>query len=247
MQHVTVPKISGHVEIQRLDKDLEVIDPNVGGENGPNLILNNFREWLPRLLVPQIITSRPDNSPGLDSWMNRRIALIGFGVGSGGPIPSVKPESPEDGRSELVQELDYPNSKLGLQAPMRRIPLIPGSPSEINGPGVSEIPAFFLLKEVDPDGVTITQVSGGGSELVLKFTVLAGEYIGNIMEYCLYLGGGDASDDSQFEFDSINHPSVFERTRLSRENAIPIARKTRNAPIEKTYDFAFRAIWRIRT
>ena len=213
-----------------------------------NLVVNLFREWLPRQLAPQLITGRADNSEGDDTWRNRRIALVGFGAGDEGDPPSVKPEDPEDGRTLLVGESSYPNSKLGLQAPMRRIPLTPSGPSEINRPtGFGDPPnedinGYYLLKEVDPDGVTITQVDLGGSEIQFSFTVEGDEYVGDIMEYCLYFGGGDASDDSTFDIGD----GSLDKRRLSRESAIPIARKTRSSAFPKTKGLRFRLDWRLR-
>jgi hypothetical protein len=207
-----------------------------------NLVLNMFRFLLPALLAPQIVTGRGDNTASDTTWLNRRLCLAGFGIGDGATTPSVKPEDPEDGRTMLVGETDYLNSKQGLQGPIRRVPLVPGNPSEVNTPS-SPINSYYLFKEVDADGVVITQFDGGGAELRFVFTLDEDEYIGNIMEYALYFSGDDASDDSTFEVD----PGENERVRLSRETAIPCARKTRASKYEKTSASKSRLVWRITT
>ena len=250
-----LPGVRGFVEIEYYNReDTPGIDVPFHKETEElvdieNLVVNLFREWLPRLIAPRIITGRVDNSESDTTWRDRRVCLIGFGAGDeGSPTPSVKPEDPEDGRTLLVGEASYPNSKLGLQGPMRRIPLNPTGPSEVNrpvgfgDPTNEDIDGLFLLKEVDPDGISMVQVALGGSEISFTYTVEEDEYVGNIMEYGLYLGGGDAADDTQFDIGGGN----LERRRLSRNNAVLIARKTRNLPIEKTRDFKFRAIWRLR-
>ena len=243
-----VAQIKGLVEIECI-RNGEVFYREVDEFKVQNLIVNLFRQYLPLLISPKLITGRADNSPGVNTWIDRRICLIGFGIGDGGDPPSVRPEDPEDGRTLLVGESDYPNSKLGLQGPIRRVPLTPTGPSEVNlpvgaGDPVNEdINGYYLLKEVDADGVSVVHTPGGGSEVTFTFTVEEDEYIGNIMEYGLYMGGGEPTDTSTYEVE----PGVYEVRRLDRENAIMVARKTRNKPLEKTRDFKIRVRWRIRT
>lgn len=237
--------IRGFVEIEHLDPITgQVLHVESGGDfDAQNMIVNYAREMLPLLLAPKIISGRGNNSPSSTTWLDRRVCLIGFGIGDGGsPNPTVKPEEPEDGRSKLIGESAYPNSKQGLQQPIRRVPTVPGEPSGAHS-GASPINSYYLFKEVDADGVTITQFEGGGAEIKFQFTVEEDEYIGNIMEYGLYLGGGDAGDDSTYEVD-VGEP---ERRRLSRESATMLARKTRNSKFEKVSGYKFRFNWRIRT
>jgi len=238
----TIPPFTGFVEIEQLDLQGNLVALE---SQGFNLVLNNFRQYLPRLLAPRIVTGRTDNSSGNNSWLDRRIALLGIGIGDGAvPTPTVKPEDPEDGRTRLLGGLftDDEDAKQGLQGPIRRIPLTPSGPSEKHTL-VSPINSFYLFKEVDIDGIAFQDIGGGGSEIKFRFTVDSDEYIGNIMEYGLYLGGGDATDDTSF---LISGPD-FDRVRLSRETAIIVARKTRNKPLEKTRGFKFRLTWRLRT
>lgn len=245
-----IPGVRGFIDIECYAKDAKPgIDAPFYKDSEEfdveNLVVNTFRELLPLLLAPRIITGRPDNSQSNQTWLDRRICLIGIGIGNGALPPSVKPEEPEDGRTKLIGEVDYPTSKQGLQGPIRRIPLTLG-PSEVYDP-LEITPIFnsyYLFREVDTDGINIFQYDGGGAEITFTFTIEEDEYIGNIMEYGLFFGGGDAADNSLF---SIPTTADFEYSRLSRELARMAARKTRVSPLEKTRDFKFRAIWRIRT
>lgn len=245
------PLVRGFVDIEYLDHDGRVIE-SMTEHLGENLLLNNFRALLPLLLTPKIVSGRSDNSPGSNSWLDRRIALLGFGIGDGQDPPTVKPEEPEDGRTVLVGEAAFPNSKLGLQAPIRRIPIGVG-PSEqhiaesVSGDPDTEIDGLHLLKEVDTNGVSIVAIEGGGAEVKFTFTIEDDEYIGNIMEQVLYLGGGDAANDATFDVDDPFLGILPEKVRLSREQAVAIARKTRNNPLEKTGNFKFRSTWRLRS
>lgn len=243
-----IPGVRGFVEIECFAKsDTPGVDKPFYTEKEEfdveNLVVNVFREMLPLLLAPRVITGRPDNSQSNQTWLDRRICLLGVGVGNGGNPPSVKPEEPEDGRVYLIGEPDYPNSKQGLQGPIRRIPLNPTGPSEVNQPFPGNINSYYLFREVDSDGVSIFQYEGGGSEITFTFTIEEDEYIGDIMEFGLYFGGGDAADNSLF---AITLPDDYEYTRLSRELAKLAARKTRTRPLQKTRDFKFRVIWRMR-
>lgn len=209
-----------------------------------NLVVNVFREMLPLLLAPRIVTGRVDNTQSSSTWLDRRICLLGLGVGDGSLTPSTKPEEPEDGRTKLVVgDPDYPTAKQGLQGPMRRVPLTPSGPSEINQPGLGEIPSYYLLKEVDSDGVVIEQVQNGGAVITYTFTIGTDEYIGNIMEAGLFFGGGDAGDDTQF----LVAPGEYDRERLKTAAARMAARKTRDTPYPHTRGSAFRVVWRIFT
>lgn len=238
-------KPRGFVQVDYLDKHGRVVRSETEEEfNIENLVVNVFRELLPLLLAPRSVTGRVDNSPSNTTWLDRRICLIGFGVGDNGtPIPTTKPEEPEDGRTKLVGETDYPNSKQGLQGAIRRVPLTPTGPSEMNTLAVP-INSYYLLKEVDADGVSIVQVENGGAEITFVFTLEEDEYIGNIVEMGLFFGGGDAGDETPIE---ILASTDYDCARLNRQNARMAARKTRVVPLEKTRDGKVRIHWRIRT
>jgi hypothetical protein len=255
MDKIYRPRGFVEIEYYRPEDDMGTCEPfyvESKEQQIENLVLNNFRRVLPLLLAPKLITGRADNSPGNDSWLDRRVAMIGFGIGDGGVPPTVLPEDPEDGAvgGRLVGGPEAPNSTLGIQAPIRRIPTVPGTPSEQYTAATPILP-FHLFKEVDADGISIVAFEGGGAEIVFTFTVEEDEYIGNIMEYTLFMGGGDSSDDAFFSIVNTDPlpTTVQERRRLSRTFAgpIPIARKTRTFPIEKTTGFKFRARWRLRT